>query len=114
MDRFAADAVSMPPWLRVTVTVPIVYVGFVLIKSFVISVLDAEMGAPLLLFIVGIFLFYAVPLLRVLWRPSAGWRYSKNRSEAEIRRLRELANRDLAREAGEREFGSQTIDRSLR
>ena len=114
LDRFAADAVSMPLWLRVAITVPVVYVGYVLVKSFVLAVKDGAIGAAMLLFILGIFLFYAVPLLRVLWKPSAGWRYDKNRSEAEIRRFRELANRDLKREATGRTFGAQVIDRSLR
>jgi hypothetical protein len=85
--RFSGDAISWPLWLRVGVTLPLVLVGYVLLRMLYLAASANAPAAALALLLVGIFLVYSLPFLRSVWRSNKAWRYAATRREAESRHL---------------------------
>ncbi len=92
-SRFRGDSVSLSLWPRLAISVPIVGVGAVLGRSLFISALNVEPAAALLIVIVGVYLLYALPLLRALWHPSESWRHEQICAYAASRRIEDLVRR---------------------
>ena len=80
-------------WPRLAISVPIVAIGAVVVRSLVITALEGDPVAALLLLIVGVYLIYAIPLLRALWAPSASWRHGRTRARAEAQRMDDRVRR---------------------
>jgi hypothetical protein len=91
MARFAPDAVSWPLWLRVVLTFPLAAITYVLGRSLYVAARDGDPRAAFMFFLLGIFLLYAVPFARSLWRPSTSWRYEQLRADAAGHRIAEQA-----------------------
>ncbi len=94
--KFGGDSISWPLWLRISVTLPIAFVGYVLFKSLFYAATDNAAGGALLLPLCFVFLIYSVPFLRALWRTNIAWRNEQIRREAESRHSRLMIERRLA------------------
>jgi hypothetical protein len=104
--RFASDSLSWPVWLRVLLTLPFVAGAYVLGKGVVAAVTAGRPGAALLPFLLGIFLVYAVPFLRGLWRPSTSWRHDRLRAETAAERIADRARHLSPGTDGDDVFGA--------
>jgi hypothetical protein len=93
--RFASDAISYPLWLRAALTLPVVVLGCMLTKLFVVVVINGDPGpgVAILPLVIGVFLVYAVPFLRGLWRSSTSWRHAQMRGDVAANKIEDRASR---------------------
>ena len=93
-SRFGSSFTSISLRLRLLLTVPVVIPFPVLVHSLVAWAREDDPRiAALVLFILGVYLVYAVPFLRAVWRSNPVWLGDQAKASAVERRLRSgLAN----------------------
>ena len=106
MDRFRPDVLSLPLWARSLITVPFVLVAYVLGRSLLLNAAESAPAAAMLFFLLGLYLFYALPFLAVLWRPSTTWRREQVRTAHEQRHTPEMIRRRAGGEGLVEIFGA--------
>ena len=88
--RFGSSFTSISLPLRLLLTFPVVIPFPVLVHSLVAWAReDDPRPAALVLFLLGVYAFYAIPFLRSVWQANPEWSRDRSQAAAVERRLRE-------------------------